>query len=47
MIRAPEAAAASATFTEPNTLVLTPSLQSASRYGTCFSAAAWNTASGL
>ena len=44
---APAAAAASATFTEPNTLVLTPSSQSRSSSGTCLSAAAWNTMSGL
>ena len=44
---APAAAAASATFTEPNTLVLTPSPQSRSSSGTCLSAAAWNTMSGL
>ena len=44
---APASRAASATFTEPKMLVLTPSLQSRSRIGTCFSAAAWNTMSGL
>ena len=43
----PAAAAASATFTEPNTLVFTPSPQSRSSSGTCLSAAAWNTMSGL
>ena len=44
---APAATAASATLTEPNTLVLTPSPQSRSSSGTCLSAAAWNTMSGL
>ena len=37
---APAASAASATLIEPKMLVLTPSLQSRSRIGTCFSAAA-------
>ena len=37
---APAATAASATLTEPKTLVLTPSPQSRSRIGTCLSAAA-------
>ena len=46
MAAAPAAAAASATLTEPNTLVLTPSPQSCSSSGTCLSAAAWNTMSG-
>ena len=44
---APAAAAASATLTEPNTLVLIPSSQFASKSGTCLSAAAWKTMSGL
>ena len=44
---APAASAASATLTDPKMLVLTPSLQSRSRIGTCLSAAAWNTMSGL
>ena len=47
MAAAPAAAAASATFIEPNTLVFTASSQSRSRIGTCLSAAAWNTMSGL
>ena len=47
MAAAPAATAASATLTEPNTLVLTPSPQSRSSSGTCLSAAAWNTMSGL
>ena len=47
MAAAPAAAAASATLTEPNTLVLMPSSQSRSSSGTCLSAAAWNTMSGL
>ena len=44
---APDATAASATLIEPNTLVLTPSSQSRSSSGTCLSAAAWKTMSGL
>src|SRR6185312_10577571 len=44
---APAAIAASATLTDPKMLVLTPSLQSRSRIGTCFRAAAWKTISGL
>ena len=40
MARAPAASAASATLTEPNTLVFTPSLQSRSSNGTCLRAAA-------
>ena len=47
MAAAPAAAAASATLIEPNTLVLMPSSQSVSSSGTCLSAAAWNTMSGL
>ena len=47
MAVAPASTAASATLTEPNTLVLTPSPQSCSSSGTCLSAAAWNTMSGL
>ena len=47
MAAAPAAAAASATLTEPNTLVLIPSSQFASKSGTCLSAAAWKTMSGL
>ena len=46
MAAAPAATAASATLTEPNTLVLTPSSQSRSSSGTCLRAAAWNTMSG-
>ncbi len=47
MAAALAAAAASATFIEPNTLVLMASSQSRSSKGTCLSAAAWKTKSGL
>ena len=47
MAAALAAAAASATLIEPKTLVLIPSSQSRSSNGTCLSAAAWKTMSGL